>query len=68
MAGIPWYVATTTSLSSHLSVEVYFASMPCLLEVVLQWTLDTGVFSVLFSVYMPSISIAGSYGSFNPSF
>ena len=65
LSNTPLYICTTTSLSIHLSMGIYVVSMTWLLLIVLQWILG-GVYVffwiMVFSGYMPSSGIAGSYG------
>ena len=56
----------TSPLSSPLLMDIYIASISWLLEIVLQWTLGVHAsfcIMVVFSGYMPSNRIAGSYDS-----
>ena len=69
LSNIPLYKYTTTSLSIHLSVDIYFASMSWLLWIVLLWILEYMCLFELwfFSGFMHSSGIAGSYSNFIPS-
>ena len=64
-------ICATTSLSVHLLMDIKVACLH-VLAIVNSAAVNTGVhvsFSVLFSSgYMLSSGIAGSYGSFIPSF
>ena len=63
LSKIPLYIGITSSLSTHLSMDIYIVSTSWLLSTERQWTLgDVSFWIMFFSGYMPKSGMAGLCG------